>query len=100
MEKHLEIKCPQCNITLIVDRITGQVLETREPLVTETTGDRFQDALKKVKSSPGEVEEKFEKSKKAERNKQKDLDDLFNKSMDQAKKEGPVGKQIKDIDLE
>ena len=100
MENHFEIKCPKCKVTLIVDRITGKLLETREPLVAESTGDRFQDALKKVKVSPFDAEKIFEKSKEAEKHKQKDLDDLFKKSLDQAKKEGPAGKQLRDIDLE
>ncbi|MBN1594889.1 hypothetical protein JW933_03080 [candidate division FCPU426 bacterium] len=100
MENAFIIKCPKCGIEVLVDRITGEVIETREPLVSESTGDRFSDALKKVKSSPREAEEKFEKSKAAEKNKSKELDALFKKSLEQAKKEGPIGKQMRDIDFE
>jgi hypothetical protein len=100
MENAFEIKCPKCDVILVVDRITGEIIDTREPIIAESTGDRFNDAMKKVKNSPHEAEAMFQKSKEAEKNKQKDLDDLFNKSLEQAKKEGPVKKQLRDIDFE
>jgi septal ring factor EnvC (AmiA/AmiB activator) len=99
---HLKVTCPKCKTVLIVDRITGEILDVREELIAETerTGDRFQDALKKIKLDHDDAEEKFIKSREAEKNKHKTLDDLFNKSLDQVKKEGPVEKHIKNIDLE
>ncbi|MCD4813622.1 hypothetical protein K8S19_08020 [bacterium] len=100
MENYFKIPCPKCNVVLIVDRITGELIESREPLIEESTGDRFQDSLKKVKTSPKLAEALFEKSKQAEKTKHQDLDNLFNKSLDQAKKEGPVKKQMRDIDFE
>jgi len=100
MENYFKIKCSKCDAILIIDRITGELIETREPIIEQSTGDRFADALKKIKASPQVIEEKFQKSKAAEKNKQKDLDDLFKKSLAQAKKEGPIKKQMRDIDLE
>jgi hypothetical protein len=100
MDNYFKVPCPKCGVELIVDRITGELIETREPIIEHSTGDRFADALQKVKSSPKEAEEKFEKSKAAEKNKHKDLDDLFKKSLEQAKKEGPAKKQLRDIDFE
>ncbi len=100
MDNVFKVKCPKCDVILIIDRITGEIIDTREPIIAESTGDRFKDALKKVKLSSQEAEEKFQKSKKTEKNKHKDLDALFNKSLGQAKKEGPVKKQLRDIDFE
>lgn len=100
MDNTLSIKCPKCHDILIVDRITGEILEVRTPLVEESTGDRFADALKKIKSSAQETEEKFQKSKAAEKNKKRDLDALFEKSLKQAKKDDPTAKPIRGIDLE
>jgi len=100
MENHFKIECPKCKVVVIVDRITGEVLETREPLVAESTGDRFGDALKKVKIDRQEAEEKFRQAREAEKNRKQDLDQLFRKSMEQAKKEGPPEKPIRNIDLD
>jgi predicted nucleotide-binding protein (sugar kinase/HSP70/actin superfamily) len=100
MDNTLTIKCPKCHDVLIVDRITGEILEVRSPLVENSSGDRFADAFKKVKSSAQEAEDKFQRSKEAEKNKKRDLDALFEKSLEQAKKEDPGAKPLRGIDLE
>jgi hypothetical protein len=100
MDAYIKVTCPKCQVVLLVDRFSGEVIETREPLITDTTGDRFQDALKKVKRSPQENEQKFEQSKTAEKNRKQELENLFQKSMEQVKKEGPGEKGLKDIDLD
>lgn len=100
MDNTLTIQCPTCHVVLLVDRITGEVLEVRKPLVAESSGDRFADALKKIKNSAQETEDKFQKSREAEKNKHKDLDALFEKSLEQAKKEDPSAKPLRGIDLE
>lgn len=100
MENYFKIQCPKCQVTILVDRITGEIIETREPLIPESTGDRFKDALKKVKTSPQAAEEKFNQSREDEKNKQNKLDDLFRKSLEQVKREGPIQKQIRNIDLD
>jgi uncharacterized Zn finger protein (UPF0148 family) len=100
MDNTLTVKCPTCHDLLIIDRLTGEILEVRKPLVAESSGDRFADALKKIKSSAQETEDKFQKSREAEKNKKKDLDALFEKSLEQAKKEDPTAKPLRGIDLE
>lgn len=100
MDNTLTVKCPTCHDILIIDRITGEILEVRKPLVAESSGDRFADALKKVKNSSQEAEDQFQKSREAEKNKKKNLDALFEKSLEQAKKEDPKSKPLRGIDLE
>ncbi len=99
MDNTLSIKCPKCKDILIVNRITGELIEVRSPLLEESTGDRFEDALKKIKMNAREAEEKFQKAKEAEKNKKQDLDALFEKSLEQAKKDDPASKPIREIDL-
>lgn len=74
-----EVKCPDCNTVLIVDRKTGKVLEVRRPIVEkgESTGDRFEDARAKVRSIHERAEAKFEATRKAEKEKLSKLDALF-----------------------
>ncbi len=100
MDKFFKIVCPTCKTVLIIDRFTGDIKETRKPLVDEPSGDRFEDAFTKFKKSKVETEEKFMKLKNEEENKKQRLNDLFKKSMDKVKKEGKIEKEIRDIDLD
>lgn len=74
-----EIKCPGCATILIVDRKTGKILETRKPLLEEgeSTGDRFEDARKRVEQAGKRIDEKVEAAKKAQNEKLAKLDALF-----------------------
>ena len=56
--------------------------------------------FKKIQAAPQAAEEKFNQSREDEKHKQKNLDNLFRKSMEQVKKEGPIKKQIRNIDLD
>lgn len=74
-----EIKCPGCETILIVDRKTGKVLEARKPLLEngEGSGDRFEDARKRVEQSGDRIAQKVEAARRAESEKLKKLDALF-----------------------
>lgn len=100
METVLQITCPKCQAVLIVDRVTGAVLEVREPLVAESSGDRFQDALKKVQVDRDQAEAKFRQAQSEEKTKAQALDQLFQKALEQAKKDDPAKPPTKDIDWE
>ena len=78
-DKHLEVKCPGCGTIMTVDRISGKTIETRKPLLQkeEQTGDRFEDARKKVRARDQEVEDKVEAARKAQKDKLSKLDALF-----------------------
>lgn len=77
MSDPLEVKCSCCNTVLIVDRKTGKVLETREPLVEDSSGDRFEDARRLVRETQKRAEEKFKAAKEAQKDKLSKLDALF-----------------------
>lgn len=100
MDKFFKIKCPICKSILIIDRFSGKIEETRKPLVKETTGDRFQDAFKKLQDDKAQAEGKFQKLANEEKNKKKKINDIFKQQMDKVKKEGVVEKEIRDIDLD
>lgn len=73
----LNVTCPGCKNVLVVDRKTGKVLETRKPLVEDTTGDRFEDAKRLVETSQERIEAKAEAARKAQSEKLAKLDSLF-----------------------
>ena len=63
--QYFEIKCPCCNTILVIDRIDGKVIEERRPILEQSSGDRFKDALIKSKQQKVTIEKKFKESEKA-----------------------------------
>ncbi len=74
--EYLKVECPKCKSILIIKRNNGEVVEVREPLIDNPSGDRFEDAIEKLKNSKKEIEEKFKASTEALK-KKKSLDDLL-----------------------
>lgn len=81
----LEVKCPECNTILIVNRKTGAVIETRKPLIDDSTGDRFEDARQRVLSQKDRVEKAFQSAKQREKEKFARLDAFFKEKKDEYK---------------
>jgi hypothetical protein len=63
-------------------------LEERRPLVENPSGDRYEDALRKVKGRVGEAEEKFRRFQEEQANKKERLEALFREALDKAKTSG------------
>ena len=99
-DEFLEVTCPGCQTILIIRRRDGKLLETRKPLIEDSSGDRFEDAFKKVKRSKSEIEKKVEEARERERGKMDRLDALFKEGLDKAEKEGPITKPKSDLDLD
>lgn len=85
MQEHYKITCPCCDSILIVRRRDGAVIEVRKPLLEESTGDRFQDAFKKVKERGKVINSKIEEVKKIEEERRKGADDFFKEALKRAK---------------
>jgi hypothetical protein len=81
MLQSFKIKCPECDCILIVDRRSGKILEVRKPLVKKTTGDRFEDAVIKMKDDKAASESEFKKAVKGLDDRTEKLDELFKKSL-------------------
>lgn len=99
-DEFFEIPCPECKTIMIIRRRDGKVLEVRKPIIEDSTGDRFEDAFKKVKRSQSEIERKVAEARERERTKMDRLNALFNEGMEQAKKDGPVKPPKRDFDLD
>jgi hypothetical protein len=85
MKDFHHITCPSCSTILVVDRRTGEIVEERKPLVENPSGDRYEDALRKVKGRVGEAEEKFRRFQEQEAGKKERLDALFRDALERAK---------------
>ena len=99
-DEFFEITCPDCKTILIVRRRDGKLMETRKPILEESTGDRFEDAMLKVKRSKGELEKKVEEAREKEKTKMDRLNALFKEGMERSQKEGPVTKPKREVDLD
>ena len=87
MDRELRITCPGCETILIVDRITGEIIETRKPILEKSTGDRFKDAFLKADEDKKKLVSKFDDMKAQLDKKKKFAEDLFNESLKQAKED-------------
>ncbi len=96
-----KVTCPCCNTILVVDKVTGEVLEHREPLVENPSGDRFADALQAQKDHSEKINSLFDKSLSGLKEKDTDRQTLFEESLKKTREEG-IGdyKPIRDIDLD
>jgi predicted nucleic acid-binding Zn-ribbon protein len=88
MEKELSIACPDCGTILIVDRVSGKILETRRPLVEKPSGDRLTDAFGKMKADKEKRDRLFAEMNEAEERKKRLAEELFNASLKEAKESG------------
>lgn len=85
MNDTLLVTCPGCSVVLVVDKQTGKVLETRKPIIPETTGDRFEDARLKVLSSKERAEQKFEEARQREHDKKAKMEQFFKEKQEELK---------------
>jgi len=86
MEKEIKLSCPCCGAILFVDRISGQVIETRKPILENSTGDRLEDAFIKSKEDKEKRESLFDNMKQIHDQKKKIAEDIFKASLESAKK--------------
>ena len=89
MDDVYQVKCPCCDTILIIERRTGKIVEERRPILEQSTGDRYQDALKKVRERGNLAEEKFLKFQQEREQKAAKLDALFKDSLKKAMESGP-----------
>lgn len=99
-DEFFEITCPDCKNILIVRRRDGKLMETRKPILEDSTGDRFEDAMLKVRRSKDELEKKVEEAREKEKSKMDRLNALFKEGMERSQKEGPVTKPKREVDLD
>ena len=97
---HLQIKCPCCQTILIIDRIKGVVIEERKPIIEESTGDRFKDALIKSKQQKATVEKKFKESEDAQKKRAESLKNIFNESLKKVKESDDKSKPKSPFDFD
>ena len=100
MDDFIEVACPECKTILIVRRKDGKIVEVRKPIIEDSTGNRFEDAMLKVKREKDTIAKKFEEAKKREQSKMERINAQFEEGLKRAKAEGPVSKPHSPFDLD
>lgn len=90
MSETLQVECPECGTVLVVVRKTGKVIEVRKPLLDkdQQSGDRFEDARRRVEEANQRIEDKVAAAKKAQDEKLSKLDALFKDRKKEIEEEG------------
>ena len=95
-----EIQCPCCNTILVIDRIDGKVIEERRPILEQSSGDRFKDALIKSKQQKVTIEKKFKLSKNAHKKRSESLQNIFNDSLKKVNESNDKSKPLTPFDYD
>jgi len=94
-KKQIDVTCPCCNTRLTVDVLTRKVMRQAAPGQVDDTGKavldetRWDSAQEKVAGRKDASVEKFDDALGQERTREKDLDDLFDKALRDAKRKPP-----------
>lgn len=94
----IQVTCPCCGSTLIVDPSLPAVLEHKLPAKPQLAAE-LKDAGKFLKEEASRREERYQQILEAEKTKGKVLDRKFQELLKKAK-EQPIEKPIKDIDID
>src|SRR5215470_9034639 len=97
LKSEIEITCPCCNTTLVVDTKLGRVVSSKEP----ERGDKpeLSDAQRILAEQAARREAAFEQSVNAEKTRGDALSKRFEEALRQANKE-PITKPTRDFDLD
>ena len=100
MSDTVNVTCPCCQTILVVEKKSGHVLEERKPIVEESTGDRYEDALKKVQGRAGEAEEKFNRFKSEQDAKKARLNALFDERVKEIQDSGEDVEKVNPLEMD
>ena len=95
--KNFEITCPCCEATLVVDRLSGEVLlhkarETRGP------GGSLESMVAGLESQKSEAAKRFERQLESQKDRARSLEEKFKAALEQAEKSDE--KHINPMDLD
>ena len=97
LRSELEVTCPCCRASLVVDTNLGRVVSHREP----ERGDKpeLDESARILAADAARREELFQQSVEAEKGRGDALDRRFEEALRQAKQE-PVTRPMRDFDLD
>jgi hypothetical protein len=97
LKSELELTCPCCGSTLVVDTNLGRIVTHREPERTDKP--ELNDAAQFLAAQAARRESLFEQSIEAEKSRDDALTRRFEEALKQARTE-PITKPVRDFDLD
>ena len=82
MANNFEITCPCCDATLIIDRISGEVLLHKAK--ERRAGGSLESMVAGLESQKSEMEKKFDREMAAQKDRARILDERFKEAMQRA----------------
>lgn len=80
----IELSCPCCEATIVVDRGTGEILWHKAK--STTARGSFEDMVKQMEAQKSEAAKKFEKNIESQKNRASLLEAKFKEAMERADK--------------
>ena len=96
MAKNFEITCPCCEATIVVDRISGEVLLHKAKEV-RTTGS-LESMVAGLETQKSEAAKRFEKQIESQKDRSRILEEKFKEALERAEKS--TEKHINPMDLD
>ena len=84
MAKNFEIACPCCEATIVVDRLTGEVLLHKAK--EKRTGGSLESMVAGLDAQKSELEKKFEREIAGQKDRSRLLEEKFKEAMERAEK--------------
>jgi len=84
MAKNFEIVCPCCEASLVVDRVSGEVLLHKAK--EKRTGGSLESMVAGLDAQKSEMEKKFEREIASQKDRSRILEEKFKEAMERAEK--------------
>jgi uncharacterized membrane protein YccC len=97
LKSEIEVECPCCGATLVVDTNLGRVIS--HSAVARTDAPKLDEAARILSEQEARREALFQQSVEAERNRDDALSRRFEEALKQARRE-PIAKPTRDFDLD
>jgi len=100
MDETLFFICPCCGSRLEIDKKNGEIINIWEKPDTEQAGDPMKSSLKKIEEKQKELQSYFSKAGEKLKNREKELNDLFEKNKKSAAADKDGEKPVNPMDLD
>jgi hypothetical protein len=84
MAKNFEVTCPCCEATIVIDRLTGEVLLHK--VKEKRTGGSLESMVAGLDAQKSEMEKRFEREIASQKDRSRILEEKFKEAMERAEK--------------
>jgi uncharacterized Zn finger protein (UPF0148 family) len=85
MAKNFEIACPCCEATIVIDRITGEVL-LHKAKETKAASASLESMVSNLEAQKSEMAKRFEKNLESQKDRSRILEEKFKEALERADK--------------